>query len=299
MKRLLLASCTSVALALGSFSPAHAEPQVSESTAEGPAMWKVADEDTTIYLFGTVHLLPKDVEWFSGDIENALASADTLVTEIVDTDLNDPAMQQKTMALGLYTDGTSLRSVMDNEERATYEAALGSLGLPPGAFDQFEPWLAGLTLSVLPLMQAGYQAESGVEKVIEAKFGPDRTREGLETVDYQLGVFDGLPEDTQLEFLISSAEYSQKLVPMMNEMVGEWLDGDADGLAVLMNEGLKDEALAEALLYQRNRNWVDWIDTRLDTPGTVFVAVGAGHLAGKGSVQDYLTQRGITVTRVR
>jgi uncharacterized protein YbaP (TraB family) len=67
----------------------------------------------------------------------------------------------------------------------------------------------------------------------------------------------------------------------------------------VMNEGMTDPAVAEALLYNRNANWAEWIDTRMDTPGTVFIAVGAGHLAGARSVQDYLGAKGITVTRVK
>ncbi len=86
---------------------------------------------------------------------------------------------------------------------------------------------------------------------------------------------------------------------MMDRMVDEWLEGDADGLAALLNEGLTDPVLAEALLYARNDRWAEWIDTRMDSPGTVFVAVGAGHLAGAKSVQDYLTARGFTVDRVQ
>ena len=96
-----------------------------------------------------------------------------------------------------------------------------------------------------------------------------------------------------------SAENIDRIVPMMDSMVAEWLAGDADGLAELMNEGLTDPALADALLYKRNENWAEWINTRLERPGTVFIAVGAGHLAGQKSVQDYLTQRGLTVERVQ
>jgi len=82
-------------------------------------------------------------------------------------------------------------------------------------------------------------------------------------------------------------------------MVTEWVEGDADALAALMNEGMSDPEAAEALLYSRNRNWAEWIDARLEQPGTVFMAVGAGHLAGEKSVQDYLTERGIVSKRVQ
>ena len=118
-------------------------------------------------------------------------------------------------------------------------------------------------------------------------------------MEWQIGLFDSLPKESQTAFLMVSAENIDRIVPMMDSMVAEWLAGDADGLAELMNEGLTDPALADALLYKRNENWAEWINTRLERPGTVFIAVGAGHLAGQKSVQDFLTQRGLTVERVQ
>ncbi len=86
---------------------------------------------------------------------------------------------------------------------------------------------------------------------------------------------------------------------MLDLMVQEWLEGDADGLAELMNSDLTDAVLAERLLYSRNRSWAEWIKDRLDAPGTVFIAVGAGHLAGEQSVQDDLCEAGLAVKRIQ
>ena len=99
---------------------------------------------------------------------------------------------------------------------------------------------------------------------------------------------------------MSTVDNLDKLVPQLDEMVAAWSVGDAEKLAVLMNDWLKDDpTLAERLLYGRNRNWAAWIDDRLDRPGTVFLAVGAGHLAGAQSVQDALARRGIESVRVK
>src|SRR3546814_6830335 len=84
-----------------------------------------------------------------------------------------------------------------------------------------------------------------------------------------------------MRFLIDAADNVDKIKPKLDAMVAEWLEGDADALAELMNDGLDDHELAEALLYQRNREWAQWLEERLATPGAVFVAVGAGHLAGR------------------
>jgi hypothetical protein len=276
-------------------------PEVSEETATetgSPALWKVADEDTTIYLFGTVHALPDDVEWSTPMLENALAESDSIVTEIKMGPEIGQEMQTLVMTKGVLPKGTTLRSLLSEEQKASYEEAMGKLSVPPAAFDQFEPWYAGMMMSMLPLLQQGYSPDAGVEKVLLTKAG-EKDQQALETIEFQISVFDELPQESQIGFLIDAANGIDEIKPMLDKMVTEWAKGDADALAKLMNEGLTDPAVAESLLYMRNRNWADWIDTRLDTPGTVFIAVGAGHLAGDKSVQDYLAEREIETIRVQ
>lgn len=300
-RHLLAATASLALLSSPAFADAHMEASAAEelpSGPEGPALWKVADEDTTIYLFGTVHVLPPELKWYDAEIHEALASADTIVTEIAMDPASEAAMQQLAMQRGIAADGTKLRTLLDDEQKAAYESALGSLGVPAETFDIFEPWMAGLTLSVMPLLQQGYDLESGVDKIILQKSG-ETEKGALETAEFQLGLFDGLPQDKQIEFLMSAVEGMPELKETLDAMVVEWFEGDADALAELMNEGMEDPELAEALLYTRNANWADWIDTRLDEPGTVFIAVGAGHLAGARSVQDYLAEREIETTRVQ
>ncbi|WP_298333488.1 TraB/GumN family protein [uncultured Erythrobacter sp.] len=295
-------------LALFASSSALAQDQAETTTAvltelpvgpEGPAMWKVSDEDTTIYLFGTVHVLPKDLEWYDAEIDAALSASDTVVTEIKMDPASEAAMTQLAQSRGVFTDGTTLRSLLDEDQTATYETALAGLGAPPQAFDPLKPWLAGLTLSILPLMQQGYDPNAGVDKVIISRAG-ERTQDALETAEFQIGIFDGLPQEAQVAFMMEAVEGMPKVKETIDSMVAEWVEGDPDGLAAVMNADLTDEALAEALLYSRNATWAEWIENRLDsTPGTVFIAVGAGHLAGEKSVQDYLEERDIVSERVQ
>ena len=277
-----------------------ASTQVAAADKEigGPAMWLVKDEDTTIYLFGTVHALPEGLDWYKGSIADALASSDTIVTEIKNGPDIAAKMQQLVATKGLLPAGTSLRSLMNADDKAVYEAALQKLGVPAEAFDQFEPWFAGLNMSMLPLLQQGYSAESGVETVLLAD-ATGKPQVALETLEFQIGIFDGLTQESQIEFLIEAAASVDLIKPQLDAMVAEWVEGDADALAVLMNEGLDDQELANQLLYNRNSNWAEWIDSRMDTPGTVFIAVGAGHLAGAKSVQDMLEARGVKTYRVQ
>lgn len=277
---------------------AVAAPPAKEANI-GPALWKVADEDTTIFLFGTVHALPQEIDWYTGAVQSALAESGTLVTEISAGATQDASMQQIVMGKAMLPAGQSLRSLLDEGQAARYEAAMTGLGLPVAAFDRFEPWFAGMSLSMLPLAKAGYQPESGVEMVIERLAGQAKEREALETVEFQLSMMDQLDTDSQVALLMAAVENIDNIASMMDRMVEEWLEGDADGLAELMNQGLTDPELAEAMLYSRNRSWAEWIEARLDTPGTVFLAVGAGHLAGEKSVQDYLEERRLEVVRVQ
>lgn len=307
LSRTTFASLTALAFALQGCATytdddnvmAAPAPVAEAPTGIGPALWKVSDDDTTVYLFGTVHALPEGVDWYNEPIATALGSAGELVTEIPIAAMDDPASQQLVASKAMLPTDQSLRTILGDEKRASYEAALGSLGMPPAAFDRFEPWFAGMTLSVLPLMQKGWTPDSGVEKIVEKSAPTTAKRSAFETMEYQIGIFDDLPEQSQIDFLMFAADNIEQIVPMMDRMVAEWLEGDADDLAELMNQGLTDPALADALLYNRNENWAEWIDTRMDAPGTVFVAVGAGHLAGERSVQDYLETRGFTVARVQ
>jgi len=137
-----------------------------------------------------------------------------------------------------------------------------------------------------------------VEMALGEKAGADKKRGALETIEQQIELFDGMPVDAQLSFLDQTVEQIPKASNTLDAMVAEWIEGDATELARLMNSELTDPVLRDRLLIQRNANWADWIKRRLDTPGTVFIAVGAGHLAGKGSVQDQLRQRHVKVKRV-
>lgn len=277
--------------------PAQAAAPAPAQTAR-PALWRVADEDTTIYLFGTVHALPKGVVWFNGEVARAFERSHELVTEIVETD--GAQMQAAFMAKAMMPEGQTLRGLMTPEKRTAYEAALKAQGLPEGAFDRLKPWYAAVLLSAMPMMKEGFDPNHGVEKTLDTKAKAlRRPHSALETAEYQLGLFDALPQAMQLRFL---DEVIRTMPEAKNEIAGmirAWQTGDAETLARIMNDDEDEPELMEALLFRRNKAWADWIRTRLDRPGTVFMAVGAGHLAGDGSVQKELAARGIGSTRLQ
>lgn len=294
LKRLIATAAAALSLTLSGCMQARAETP-PRGAVPGPALWKVGDADTTIYLFGTVHALPQGKEWFDGRIERAFAASDEMVTEV---DLSDQSSSAAAMqSAAVLPEGTSLRGLMTPDNRKQFEAALVGLGLPVEALDRMEPWMASLTMSLLPLLRQGYQTESGVEMALSARAG-EKKRDALETIAQQIDLFDGMPMEAQLTFLDKTVEAMPEAKSSLDAMVAEWIEGDADALAALLNAELDDPVLYARLLTQRNANWAGWIEQRLQQPGTVFVAVGAGHLAGADSVQRQLKRRGLKVQRI-
>ncbi|MET0179943.1 MAG: TraB/GumN family protein [Novosphingobium sp.] len=293
-------------LAVGAPAAAVADPQALPTpVAAGlepaplrPALWVVADDDTRIYLFGTIHALRPGLPWFDGAVAQAFESSDALVTEIADIGSLDTA--QVLLNKAMLPAGHSLRDKLSPEERAGYEAALARVGMPAAALDRVKPWYAAVVLSSLPLLRAGYKLDEGVEIQLASRAKKSgKSQDALETAAYQLGLFDSLSEPSQLAYLRQVIANTDKIIAQIDTLIAEWGDGDAEGLAAQMNADTSDPELVEVLLGRRNRLWAEWIATRLDRPGTVFVAVGAGHLAGPGSVQDALTTRGIAARRVQ
>jgi uncharacterized protein YbaP (TraB family) len=263
-----------------------------------PALWKVSDEDTTIYLFGTIHLLPQGKVWLDGPIAQALEKSDELVTEIPETDVGET--QGALLRRGILPSGQSLRDMMSEQERAKFEAAMAGFKLPAGAFDRFKPWYAGVVLATLPLARDGYDVSNGVEAALSNRNKAlGHPRSGLETLDFQLSLFDTFPLMVQKRYLFEVIDALPTLDGDVKKIIDEWGKGDPAKLAELMNADEDDPAMVATLLTDRNRTWASWIKARLAKPGTVFIAVGAGHLGGKGSVQDQLAAAGIATTRVQ
>lgn len=264
-----------------------------------PALWQVKDEDTTIYLFGTVHVLKPGTEWFKGGIKRAFDGSDELVLEIIEPE--DPHAMAASMAhTALARDGLKLSDRLDTDMRGKYQTAMAANGLPWQMFEPFNPWMAGMALAVKPLEKLGYQAELGAEKTLTAAAKAAGKKIGaLETVEQQLGYFAGLPMDSQVKFLNATVEGLPDMDKEFSSLIAHWQEGDPDKLAAEMNESLEaTPELAQVLLIQRNVNWAKWIKERLARPGTVFIAVGAGHLAGKGSVQEQLKTMNVASARV-
>lgn len=263
-----------------------------------PALWVVKDADTTIYLFGTIHLLKPGLSWFDEAVKTAFDRSDELVQEIV---LPDPQTVQKALiATAINPTGPGLEERLPADARKAYLAALADVGVPAASFDRFDPWFAATNLTVLKLVKAGYDPNSGAEQALTAAAKQAGKRvTGLETLEQQFGYFDSLSEKSQIAFLTDTIKQLPDAEKEVGKMVAQWSAGDPDALAETMNEGLDaTPEVANILLVDRNVRWASWIADRMANPGTVFVAVGAGHLAGKDSVQAQLAAHRLKAERV-
>jgi hypothetical protein len=300
MKRLTKLVALLFALLVGWAAPALAEvaPAPGASSAAKPALWKIADADTTIWLFGTIHALPAGIDWMEGPVATAVRGSDQLVTEIPETP--QEVMKAAVLQNALLPEGKTLRGLLPDDTRAKFERALTKFGLPVEAFDRFDPWYAAVALTALPLAQSGYSPDNGVDERIGAEMKRlGRPRIGLETAEAQFRMFDSLPLDVQKHYLAEVLDGIGTINEELAAIVREWSAGSPERLAALLNADQDDPRMTRALLTDRNKVWAGWLEQRLAQPGTVFVAVGAGHLAGKDSVQDVLAKAGVTVTRVQ
>ena len=284
--RSLAAAAT--ALALAAASPAAAEP----------ALWALKDADSTIYLFGTVHVLKPGTDWRSPKVAAALAESGELVLEVLGAD--DAAAVQPLIARYGVDPGASLSAKLSDADRPRLAAAAKSMGLPDGAMEPMRPWLAALTLAVLPMVQAGYDAKSGVETVLTAEAkAAGKTLGALETLEQQLRFFADMPQEVEVALLSATLDDVAEGPAQLDRMVAAWAAGDQPALeAEFVEETRRDyPELYEVVVVQRNEDWARQLAKKLQGSGVSFVAVGAGHLVGPDSVQAQLEKRGLKAER--
>ncbi|KQR53327.1 polysaccharide biosynthesis protein GumN [Brevundimonas sp. Leaf168] len=263
---------------------------------EGPALWVVKDADSTLYLFGSVHVLRPTTGWASPRVEAAFDSASDIWFEISNPD-DQAAIMPLIQQHGLSPE-TPLSSRLTPEENAELDAAAQAMGASAAQLQPMKPWLAALSLSVAPLIKAGYDPKSGVELVLKARAeAAGKPIHGFETIDKQIGILAGLPDDVQLVFLRETLKDYENAATKLDEMVEAWARGDVATLDRVTIAEMKEAspALYQAVLVDRNTDWANQIQTLLEGSGTAFIAVGAAHLTGDDSVQAILQKRGVTV----
>lgn len=267
-----------------------------------PALWEVSDPDTTIYLFGTIHLLPEHLQWRTAKFDQAVESSNQLIVETI-VDDKDPTKVMSAMA-SLAFNTPDLPALVDRvppDKRAALAAAIKNSGYPQRAFDRIETWAAAFILLGNQYRDMNLKGDEGVEAVLRNTFISEGKPIGeLETNLQQFGFFDKLSEKAQVALLEGAVDNPKAADAEFSGMLKAWSDGDVKDIARTFDRDLAGSPeLANALIHQRNANWSKWIEQRMAQPGTIMIAVGAGHLAGKDSVIALLQRDGYRVRRVQ
>lgn len=293
-----------VILVGGALSSANAQTDYSAINAD-PALWSISDEDSTVYLFGTVHLLPPNLDWQTAKISAAFDASETVYFEADALSAESQAtMQQLIPVLGLNAPGVTLSSLISDEAKAHVATIAARLGAPADAFaaqlDPLQPWLASLQMAVLQIQASGYDPTSGVETVLSAQVAEaGKTAAYFETVEQQLRFLSDSPIELQVaNFELGVADMVEN-PEMLTELIQAWAVGDMEYLDQLFNEEMRETTpeLYDRIIFQRNANWIPQIEAALAGSGDVFVAVGAGHMPGERGVIGLLEAEGYTVVR--
>lgn len=271
-----------------------------------PALWLLADDDTKIYMFGTIHVLPPGFRWRSAALDKAVGEAAELVVETYEAPDAERELDDLAGLKGFFGENEVpiLKRVPRNKRKAL-KAAIAASGVPAPAFDRMHSWAAAMTLGIARMM-AEYGIDDpdeapGVEDVLEAHFrGAGKPILSVEDGDAVLASMSALPEKVQTELLLEA------IAPPAGEDGGaaelgvgeaDWVAGRAEALDLELEPGFPP-ALFDVLVRRRNAAWTLWLEERLKKPGILLFAVGAGHLAGRESVQAMLATRGLSVKRI-
>ena len=254
---------------------------------DGPAMWKLETEQTTIYFLGSFHLLDPDLDWRDDRIEHALNEADAVFFEIDDREANEEAMQQEMIRMSMLPPGESLKAMLDPQVYADLEKTASRYGLDVGTMDGMKPWFVAISLSVMEMLIQGHSPDAGVDKTLfddaEARGIPIRA---FETVQEQLEIIDSLSRTDPNVLIVDTLRYLDEDSTLLEDMVQAWLEGDfiptvqQRGAAIIEARGLSSAASAANAAIDHVHDWVlgtpegDWVSMAIPSDGSYGVPEG-------------------------
>lgn len=279
------------ALASGGLSAA-----ATHQASAAPALWAVHSSSATVYLFGTVHNLPPNVNWHSPQVDAALAASSQIWTE-ADTG-SQPYLMRLINRYGMSQQG-NLKNLLPRRYRARYAMEMSSAGLGVDSFGHVKPWLAQMLLDGVTMHRAhnGYGVESDLLLYARKHHRPTHT---FESSDSQFAVLADMPLEAQVRALEMEIDGYPSANGTMNPLVQAWLAGRDSELDKITNQRLavSDERYFDDIIVRRDEEFANGIVALLQNGGTSFVALGAAHLCGGTGVQALLKNQGYTAVRV-
>ena len=261
-------------------------------------LWEVVGEKGKAYLLGSIHLARQDLYPLDETIENAFMQSDTLVVEV---DLNEidqkGALQQKALFAGVYGDGRKLEDELSPETLDDLRSFLDARAIPFSPFNAMKPWLVAMAITAAEMMRQGYSPEFGIDKhfLDQAKAAGKPVR-ALESADFQIELLAGFPDEEQDRFLLYTVQQADEGTEVIEDMIGAWKSGDVDTIEEHIVEVVRKDEKLKPLFYKlfesRNNDMTGKVGAMLDSGGTWFVVVGAGHLAGDTGIVRQLSDSG-------
>ena len=253
-----------------------------------------------MYLVGSIHLLTKDYYPLSPALDAAFKDSDLLVEEADLGEMEAPASQFALLSRGLLTAGQSLDKVVSPSTYALVTKRVNDLGMPIEPLKRFKPWLLAITLVEMEWRKAGFDASLGLDRhFYDRARAEGKMVQGLETVEYQVSLFDGMTMEEQDRMLAESLEDLEQARANVFTLTGAWKAGDAAAVERIVLDDLKDDpVMYERLLVGRNRNWLPRIDALFTRNGRTFVVVGAAHLVGPDGLLAMFKAKGYQVDQL-
>ena len=274
--------------------------QVAPGAWADAPVWRVTDGESTVYLGGTVHLLRPEDYPLPEEFDQAYEGSSELFFETDISSMNDLSVQAQMLQQLTYSDGRTLKDVLDTQAYAALETYTAGVGMPLMMLEQFKPGMIVSTLQVLEFQRMGFTPQ-GVDAFFNTQaLTDDKSVSALETLDEQIGFLAAMGEGYESEFIMMSLEDLDSTAKLMDEMIGAWRVGDSEALQTLFVDDMLERAPAvyDSLLRQRNLRWVPQIEAMFNDPDTEFVLVGAAHLVGADGLVELLRARGYDISKL-
>ena len=263
-------------------------------------LWQVSSGTGSLYLVGSIHLLTRDYYPLSQALDAAFKESDLLVEEADLGEMETPASQFALLTRGLLPAGQSLDKVVSPATFALVTKRVSDLGMPIEPLKRFKPWMLAMTLVEMEWQKAGFDAALGLDRhFYDRARAEGKTVQGLETLDYQVSLFDGMTFEEQDRMLAESLEDIDQERAGIFTLTDAWKAGDAAAVERLVLDDLKDDpVMYQRLLVTRNRAWLPRIDALLSRTRPAFVVVGAAHLIGPDGLLAMLRAKGYKVEQL-
>jgi uncharacterized protein YbaP (TraB family) len=285
-------------LALLSATPLSA--QNANDSTDGTSVWKVTKNGDTVFIGGTIHILPVTEFPLPTQFTDIYQQSDTVVFEAELPDPTDIAAQQQMMMKLSYQNGETLKDTLTDETFEALDQYLSTFGANANQLASFKP---GFVTTMLVTMEAqrAQMAGEGVDAYFTQLAKRDnKEREYLESLDFQINMLANLGDGEEERFISETLATLPELKSELEQTIKAWRKGDTEALNKLVIQTFKQEAPEsyDDVFTKRNMNWIPQIEAMFGDDDKEFVLVGAGHLVGEDNVLKLLEQKGYSVKQL-